>query len=59
MFKVTCFNCKQSWVLTEEVIETLMASLEEGQNHLNVECPKCRKANKISVNRVNAKRRRK
>ncbi|GAB4478342.1 MAG: hypothetical protein Kow00124_22610 [Anaerolineae bacterium] len=52
MYKITCFNCKQSWTLNSDAIAAALASVEPGQTHYTVECPRCRRINKISVKQL-------
>jgi len=52
MLKITCFNCKQSWTLNQEAVSAILAGLEPGQSHYPLECPRCRKVNKVSVKQM-------
>ena len=52
MLKITCFNCKQSWTLNSESVQAAYDSLEEGQTHYTIECPKCRKTNKVAIKQL-------
>jgi phage FluMu protein Com len=52
MIKITCFNCHSSWSLNREEIEAALTSLKPGATHYTVECPKCRRVNKITVRQL-------
>lgn len=52
MIKITCFNCHASWSLNREEIEAALASLKPGATHYTVECPKCRRVNKVTIRQL-------
>ena len=53
MINVTCFKCGWKFMLDEEAIAESLAEAETPPpRHYVVECPRCRKANKVSLKRV-------
>jgi hypothetical protein len=52
MLKITCFNCHSSWSLNPEATQTALDSLKEGENYYAIECPKCRRVNKIPIKQL-------
>ena len=54
MVKVRCFRCGNAFQLTEQNIANALAA--EGVTgkpaHYSAECPRCRRANKVSLKRV-------
>jgi hypothetical protein len=54
MVKVRCFRCGNAFQLTEQYIANALAA--EGVTgkpaHYSAECPRCRRANKVSLKRV-------
>lgn len=52
MLKVTCFNCHWSWSMNAEGAQTALDSLEPGEEYYAVECPRCRRVNKITIQQL-------
>ncbi len=52
MLKITCFKCHWSWSLNRQTVQAAVDSLEPGASHYTVECPKCRRINKVAVKRL-------
>jgi hypothetical protein len=54
MIKVRCFRCGHAFHLTEQYVANALAA--EGTTrkpaHYVAECPRCRRANKVSLKRV-------
>lgn len=48
MVKVTCFKCHWSWSLNADGVRAALESLSEEDSHYSLECPKCRRINKIT-----------
>ena len=48
MVKVTCFKCHWSWSLNAEGVQGALDSLSSGDSYYSLECPKCRRINKIT-----------
>lgn len=56
---VTCFNCRRQFNVDETAIAEQLAKLkEEAAKHYALECPHCRKINKIALSRLLGGRRR-
>ena len=52
MINVTCFKCGWKFALDEEAIAESQAEAEASSpRHYVVECPRCRKANKVPLQR--------
>ena len=52
MINVTCFKCGWKFTIDEEAIAESLAEAETPlPRHYVVECPRCRKANKVSLKR--------
>ena len=52
MINVTCFKCGWKFTIDEEAIAKSLAEAETPPpRHYVVECPRCRKANKVSLKR--------
>lgn len=52
MLKVTCYKCHWSWSLNNEAVRTALESLKPDATHYTLECPKCRRVNKIPVQQL-------
>ena len=52
MLKVTCFKCHWNWQYSNEAIQAMLDEVEEGQSSYPVECPRCRRINKVSVKKL-------
>jgi hypothetical protein len=52
MLKVTCFKCHWSWSMNNEAVQSALSSLQPEVEHYAVECPKCRRVNKITVHQL-------
>ena len=54
MVKVRCFRCGTAFQLTEQHIANELAAQGVGKkpSHYTAECPRCRRANKVSLKRV-------
>jgi len=53
MTPVTCFNCRRQFNIDETAIaEELTRLKEERAKHYTIECPYCRKVNKIALSRL-------
>jgi hypothetical protein len=59
MIAVTCFNCHRQFNIDNTAMaEELTKLKEEGARHYTIECPHCRKVNKIALSRLTGRRRR-
>ena len=59
MMSVTCFNCHRQFNVDETAIAEELARLkEEKARHHTIECPHCRKVNKIALSRLTGGRHR-
>jgi DNA-directed RNA polymerase subunit RPC12/RpoP len=59
MIAVTCFNCRRQFNIDETAIAEQLAKLkEEKARYYAVECPHCRKVNKVALSRLTGGRRR-
>jgi hypothetical protein len=59
MIPVTCFNCRRQFNIDQIAIADDLAKLkEEKAKHYTIECPHCRKVNKIALSRLTGGRRR-
>ena len=47
MLKITCFKCQNSWSLNRDAIQQAYDSIQPGEDYYAVECPKCRRINKV------------
>jgi hypothetical protein len=54
VIKVRCFKCGNAFHLTEQQIANALAleGITRKPAHYTVECPRCRRANKVSLKRV-------
>ena len=54
MIKARCFRCGHAYQLTEQNIANALAAqgITGKPAHYTTECPRCRRANKISLRRV-------
>ncbi len=52
MLKITCFKCHWSWSLNQEAAQAALASLKPDEEHYTVECPRCRRVNKVNVQQL-------
>jgi hypothetical protein len=54
MIKSRCFRCGNAFQLTEQFVANALAAqgIEGKPAHYAAECPRCRRANKISLKRV-------
>jgi hypothetical protein len=52
MLKVTCFKCHWNWQYSNEAIKAMLDEVAEGQSSYPVECPRCRRINKVSVKKM-------
>jgi ssDNA-binding Zn-finger/Zn-ribbon topoisomerase 1 len=48
MVKVTCLKCHWSWSLNSDEIKSVLDTLGPEDAYYAVECPKCRRINKIT-----------
>jgi len=56
---VTCFNCRRKFNVDEAAIAEQLAELKKaGARHYAIECPHCRKVNKVALSRFGGGRRR-
>lgn len=59
MIAVTCFSCRRQFNIDKTAIADEMEKLkEENAKHYPVECPHCRKVNKIALSQLSPRRRR-
>jgi hypothetical protein len=59
MIAVTCFNCRRQFNVDQVALaEELTKLKEEGAKHYTIECPHCRKVNKIALSHLTGGRRR-
>jgi len=59
MIAMTCFNCRRQFNIDETAIAEQLAKLkEEKARYYAVECPHCRKVNKVALSRLTGGRRR-
>lgn len=49
MLKITCYKCHWSWSLNREATEATLAALKPGEEYAALECPRCRRVNKVAV----------
>jgi len=57
MINVTCFKCGWKFTIDEEAIAARLAEAETPPpRHYVAECPRCRKANKVSLKRGRRRR---
>jgi phage FluMu protein Com len=52
MLKITCFKCHWSWSLNQEAAQAALESLKPGEEHFTIECPRCRRVNKVTVHQL-------
>jgi uncharacterized protein with PIN domain len=56
MFRLRCFKCGWSISLNRAELEAAVAEADaKGENHHVIICPKCRRANKVSVRQMRGK----
>lgn len=48
MVKITCFKCHWSWSLGSKDVKAALDSLAPDENYYAIECPKCRRINKVT-----------
>ena len=59
MATVTCFSCHRQFNVDDTAIADRLTKLrEEKAKHYTIECPHCRKVNKIALTRLTGGRRR-
>lgn len=59
MLAVTCFNCRRQFNVDQAAIADQLAKLkEESAKYYAIECPHCRKINKVALRRLTGRRRR-
>ena len=47
MIKIACLKCHWSWSLNHDAIRQAITSMDSVDSHFSVECPRCRRVNKI------------
>jgi len=47
MVKITCFKCRWSWSLNQSGVNDALESIIHEETHFAIECPRCRRVNKI------------
>lgn len=52
MLKRTCYKCQWSWSLNNETVKAALDSLEPGATYYGLECPKCRRINKVPIKQL-------
>jgi ssDNA-binding Zn-finger/Zn-ribbon topoisomerase 1 len=52
MLKVTCYKCQWSWSLNNDAVKTALDALEPDAAYYAIECPKCRRINKVTVKQL-------
>lgn len=52
MLKVTCLKCHWSWSLNHEAVQAALDSLKPGEDHYSIECPRCRRVNKVTSSQL-------
>ncbi len=52
MLKITCFKCHWSWSLNPEAVQAALDTLKPGSEHYTIECPRCRRANKVTIQQL-------
>lgn len=58
MMTVTCFNCHRQFNVDETAIADQLTKLkEERAKYYAIECPHCRKINKVALSRLTGRRR--
>ncbi|MFZ5916951.1 MAG: hypothetical protein ACOYZ7_08470 [Chloroflexota bacterium] len=59
MIAVTCFNCHRQFNVDQVAIADELARLQaEGAKYYTIECPHCRKVNKVALSRLIGRQRR-
>ncbi len=59
MLAITCFNCHRQFNVDQAAIAEQLTKLkEEGAKYYAIECPHCRKTNKVALTRLTSGRRR-
>lgn len=59
MRALTCFNCRRQFNVDETAIADQLTELKkEGAKYYAIECPHCRKVNKVALTRLTGRRRR-
>jgi hypothetical protein len=52
MLKITCYKCHWSWSLNREAVQAALDSLEPEAKYYAVECPHCRRTNKVTIKQL-------
>ena len=52
MLKVTCYKCQWSWSLNNDAVKAALDALEPDATYHAIECPKCRRINKVTVKQL-------
>jgi hypothetical protein len=59
MIAVTCFNCRRQFNVDQVAIADQLAKLkEENAKHYTIDCPHCRRVNKVALKHLTGGRRR-
>jgi len=59
MLAITCFSCHRQFNVDETAITEELTNLKkDGAKHYTIECPHCRKVNKVALSRLGGRRRR-
>jgi hypothetical protein len=52
MLKITCFKCHWGWSMNNEAVHGALTSMQPEEEYYAVECPKCRRVNKITIHQL-------
>ncbi len=52
MLKITCYNCHWSWSLSKNAAQAVLDALKPGEDHASLECPRCRRVNKVAAQQL-------
>ena len=52
MLKITCYNCHWSWSLNRDAAQAVLDALKPDEDHVSLECPRCRRVNKVAVRQL-------
>lgn len=52
MLKITCFKCHWSWSLNRDSVQAALDSMGPDETYYSIECPKCRRVNKVTVKQL-------
>ena len=52
MLKITCFKCRWSWSLNRDAAQAALDSLKPEDDYYAIECPKCRRVNKVTIKQL-------